>query len=348
MKPLAQRQRGTSRVAGALVVAVMAVSILLPVPYVSVKPGPVFDLYDEADGQPVVAVSGATTYPTDGRLDMVVVLQEGGTTSLAIGSAVAGWLLPTRTVTPRNQIYPDGLDPDDGRELDRAQFAGSVSTALAAAADHLGRPVTSQVLVSAVVPEAPADGLLEAGDVITAVDGQQTSVPADVSDAVGAQEPGTELEIDYLRDGQASSATITSEAIDGQARIGLLLATEYSSDFEVEISLDGIGGPSAGLAFALAIVDTMTPDSLLGGVHVGATGTISPDGTVGMVSGVGKKSVSVADGGAGLFLVPKDTCDELSVLAPDGLTVAAVDSLSTAIDSITAWRSGEGELPTCT
>ena len=82
MKPLLDRQRGAARTAGALLAVVVVVGLVLPVPFVSVKPGPVFDVLAEADGRPVVDVTGAPTYPTECRLDMVVVLQQGGTAPL--------------------------------------------------------------------------------------------------------------------------------------------------------------------------------------------------------------------------------------------------------------------------
>jgi PDZ domain-containing protein len=346
MKPLRTRQRSAARTAAVLLAIVAAVA-LLPVPYVAVKPGPVFDLYAESDGAAVVEVTGAPTYPTDGRLDMVVVLQEGGTAPLSMGSAVTAWLLPTRTVEPKDEVFPEGLEPEEGREIDQALFDASMSTALAAAADYLGRPVSTEAVVRSVEPSAPADGALEAGDVIVAVAGEPVATSADVGAAVAAQPAGADIRVDYLRDDVAGSVVISSGSRDGAAYLGIVLTTNYTSDFQVDIALEGIGGPSAGLVFALAIVDTMTPEPLLADVHVGGTGTIDAAGAVGAISGVEKKAVSVADAGAGLFLVPEDNCADLLDRVPDGLEVAAVGSLETAIDSITAWRSGDGELPEC-
>jgi PDZ domain-containing protein len=347
MKPLPDRQRRAARVAVVLLAVVVVVGLVLPVPYVAVKPGPVFNLFAEADGRPVVEVSGAPTFPTEGRLDMVVVLQEGGTAPLSMGSAVAAWLLPTRTVTPKDEVFPEGFEPEQGREIDQALFASSMSTALAAAANHLGRPVSSEAMVRAVEPGAPAEGSLEPGDIVTAVAGRPTATSADVGAAVAAQAPGAEIGVDYVRGGAEGSVVITSGSRDDGAYLGVLLVDNYSSDFEVDIALEGIIGPSAGLIFALAIVDSMTPDALLADVHVGGTGTISADGSVGAIGGVEKKAVSVADAGAGLFLLPEANCADLGDRVPDGLAVAAVDSLDAAIDSITAWRSGDGEFPGC-
>jgi PDZ domain-containing protein len=347
MKPLRDRQRSAARAAFLLLAVVVIVGLVLPVPYVAVKPGPVFDLFAETDGRPVVEVSGAPTYPTEGRLDMVVVLQEGGTAPLSMGSAVTAWLLPTRTVTPKDEVFPEGIEPEQGREIDRALFDSSMTTALAAAANHLGRPVLVEAMVRSVEPGAPAEGSLEPGDIVTAVAGQPTATSAEVGAAVAAQPPGSEIRVDYVRGAAEDSVVIASGSRDGRAYLGIVLVNNYSSDFAVDIALEGIGGPSAGLVFALAIVDSMTPEPLLADVHVGGTGTISAEGAVGAISGADKKAVSVADAGAGLFLVPEDNCADLADRVPDGLEVAAVGSLEAAIDSITAWRSGGGEFPAC-
>jgi PDZ domain-containing protein len=350
MTPLRTRQRRSARTASVLVGAVLVAALVLPVPYVTVKPGPVFDVLAEQDGEPVVAVTGAPTYPTTGRLDMVVVLQEGGTAALTMGAAALGWLLPSRTVEPKDVVYPEGLEPEVGREIDQAVFDASMSTALAAAADYLGRPVSTEAIVQSVEPGAPADGALESGDVITAVAGQPTANSAEVGAAVAAQPAGTPITVDYVRDGAAGSVTATGGSRgDGSsgAYLGILVVDRYTSDFEVDIALDGIGGPSAGLVFALAIVDSMTPEDLLDGAHVAATGAIDAQGGVGAIGSVEKKALSVSEAGAGLFLVPRDNCDDLGDRIPEGLVVIPVDSLATAIDSVSAWRSGNGELPKC-
>jgi PDZ domain-containing protein len=164
---------------------------------------------------------------------------------------------------------------------------------------------------------------------------------------VAAQAPGSAIDVDFVRGGVPSSAVIASGSRADSAYLGILVVNTYTSDFEVDISLEGIGGPSAGLVFALAIVDSMTPQPLLADIHVAGTGAIAADGSVGEISSAEKKAVSAADAGAGLFLVPVGNCADLAGRIPDGLEVAAVDSLATAIDSITAWRSGDGELPEC-
>lgn len=328
----------------------MILAFLLPAPYVVTSPGPVFDVLGENDGKPVITIAGAPTYPTTGTLDMVTVSQYGGTSPLAMGEAILGWLAPNRAVEPKDIRYPPGSQPQREAEIDAAVFEASASSALAAAANYLGRPVATEALVSQVDPGSPAQDSLESGDIITAVNGTATSTSAQVIAVVTSLQAGAVVAVDYLRDGEPGQAAITSTARpDGAngAYLGIILIDNYTSDFTADVALDGIGGPSAGLVFSLAMVDEMTPGELLAQAHVAGTGTIDATGRVGEIGGVDKKIVSVQRAGAQLFLVPPGNCSELAGRIPEGLTVVPVPSLAAAVESVTAWQAGSEDLPAC-
>ncbi|HTS14455.1 MAG TPA: S16 family serine protease, partial [Candidatus Sulfotelmatobacter sp.] len=108
----------------------------------------------------------------------------------------------------------------------------------------------------------------------------------------------------------------------------------YTFPFPVQISTDGIGGPSAGLAFTLGLINALSGGHLTGGHTVAATGTIHPDGTVGDVGGVAQKTVAVEKAGATLFLVPPQEYATAKAKATPGLTVVAVHSLSDAVKAL--------------
>ncbi len=344
-----RRQRLWARAATLLCAAVAVAALALPVPFVTTQPGPVFDLYGEQDGEQIITIEDAATYATPGRLDMVLVSAFGSTEGIAIGRAATAWLLPSRTVEPRDVRFPPGTEPEQEQRIEQAVFDASASTALAATANYLGRPVASQALVSQVEPGAPAAGSLESGDIITAIDSTTVTTSAGVRAAVASAEAGSDITVDFLRDGTAETVSIASgsRGATSSAYLGVLVVDNYTSDFGADVALDGIGGPSAGLVFTLAMVDAMTPEPLLDGRHIAGTGTIDAQGRVGPIGGADKKAVSAADAGAELFVVPKDNCADLGGRIPAGLTVVAVDTLAAAIDSIIAWRSGDGELPTC-
>jgi PDZ domain-containing protein len=323
-------------------------ALLVPIPYLAMSPGPVFNVLGDYEGKKVLTVTGAETFPTSGELDMTTVSEAGGAGSpVHVSDAIAALIDPHTTVIPRDQRYPEG--PPADQQVDQKVFEASESNAVGAAAKYLGRPVKTTPMVFSVVPGGPADGKLESGDEIVAVDGRAVSGAADVRAAVSTAQVGQTVTLDVIREGQPVSVPVqTGPAPDdpNRAVVGILVDNQYSSDFQLAIGLEGIGGPSAGLVLAMGTVDQLTPEHLIDGRHVAVTGTIDGEGTVGPIGGIDKKMVAARAAGAELFLAPSGNCDEVVTSTPEGLSVARVNSLTEAIDVVKAWREG-GRIPTC-
>jgi PDZ domain-containing protein len=128
--------------------------------------------------------------------------------------------------------------------------------------------------------------------------------------------------------------------------VGILGDTMFTGPFPIKFQLDDVGGPSAGLMFALGIVDQLTPGDLNGGQYLAGTGTISPDGQVGPIGGIGQKVIAARSAGARLFLAPADNCSDFAGLVPTGITVASVRTLTDAVNTINAWRA-DLKVPSC-
>jgi PDZ domain-containing protein len=205
------------------------------------------------------------------------------------------------------------------------------------------------VVVSSVQGGTPADGLLEPGDEIVEVDGVVVEEPADVTEAVQRAEPGDTVTVEVVREGAEQSVpivTTTSPRDPERAYLGITVGTTYRAPFELDISLDGVGGPSAGLFFSLGIVDKLTPGELTGGRTIAGTGTITPDGVVGAIGGIEQKMPGARDAGATLFLAPAENCaDVLAARVPDGLTVARVETLAGAVQTIEDYVAGRPVTP---
>jgi PDZ domain-containing protein len=126
--------------------------------------------------------------------------------------------------------------------------------------------------------------------------------------------------------------------------IGVMISEDYDLPFEVKINLKNIGGPSAGLIFALSIIDKLTREDLVKGRNVAGTGTISPDGKVGPIGGIEEKLIGAAREGSTLFLAPSLNCPEIRHI-PQGLQVVPVDTLT---EALAALRETDPErLPMC-
>lgn len=337
-------------ISGVTTTALLVAAFLLPVPFVKLSPGPTFNVIGQDGGSDVIAISGTQTYPTTGSLDMTTVYESGGPRGgLTFVDAIGSWLNPSDAVVPQELLFPDDVSREDVAKAQAIMFDTSQSNAVAAAMRYLGKPVTTEVVANAIYPDTPADGVIEAKDQIVSVDGTTITSAQQVVDAVRNQPVGTTLEITVRRDGQDKTVSVTTADnpdSPGTPYLGIGVGELYSADFSVDFTLQDVGGPSAGLMFAVGIVDKLTPDNLTGGQHIAGTGTIEPDGTVGPIGGIRQKLVGARDAGATLFLMPASHCGEVAGHIPDGLTVTPVKTLTDAIDAIHAYTAGES-VPSC-
>ncbi len=332
----------------------VAVGALLPMPYVSLSPGPVFDTLGEQDGQPLIVIEGTTTYPTDGRLDLTTVSESGGPRSrLGLLEAVKDWVDPDAVVVPERTLYTGQETAEEVEQRNAEDMELSQENAVTAAMNQLGIAMTTEVVVRSIAQEAPALGKLQAGDVILAVDGAPATSAIQSRDLVRARAPGEDVEIRVRRDtadgAEERDEVVTTEpspADPAIAYIGIVPGEVQVPPFEVELSLDRVGGPSAGLMFSLGIVDKLTPEQENGGRHVAGTGTIDADGTVGPIGGIQQKLRGARDAGATVFLVPTENCADAAGAGVDGLRLVRVTTLSDALAGLGAVVSG-GEAPTC-
>lgn len=342
----------TALIAAAALVGLALVASLLPVPYVVFSPGPTADVLGDVDGEPVIDASGAPTYDVDGQLDLTTVGVTPAAGDVGIVDALVAWVDPDRAVIPRDAVYPEGTSADEVREVNAALWAGSQDAATAAALRYLGYEVTESVnpVVTQVFPDSPADGVLRTGDVVLAVDGEPVSGSDDVVATVSARDPGDDVDVRVDRDGKRSTRTITTEDSQtepGTAVIGVGIS-DVVTDFEapVEVTINGpgdIGGSSAGLIFALGIIDRLTEADLLGGRHAAGTGEVSSDGSVGRISGIAQKITAAADGGAEVFLAPQSNCADIEGFEPP-IPVLPVESLDEAVEILDRWVES-GDVP---
>jgi Lon-like protease len=330
--------------AGILSVVGIMMSMTLPVPYVIVSPGPVFNTLGEYRGEQIVQISGTQTYPTDGEINMTTVSERGGPYGpLTVGEAVVAVFNSTMAVIPRELLFPPDLDNEQSKQRSAADFDEAQSNATAAALGKLDIPVVTHPMVTSVVTDGPAQDVLEPGDIVLSVAGTPVTAAAEVVVAVQAKQPGETLPMVVSRDGEEVPVEVpvgANPTTPERSYLGVTLQPHYEAPFDLEFTLEGVGGPSAGLVFSLAILDELQPESLTGGDVIAGTGTIDPDSKVGPIGGIGQKMVAAKDAGAVLFLAPRANCDTVRTSTPDGLPVAAVDTLDEALTALADHRAG--------
>lgn len=330
--------------------ALLTVALVLPVPYVIEQPGPAIDVLGEYEDTEVLTISGAETYPTEGRLMMTTVAIDGGPGYTVTPAEVAvSWFDRTRSVMPREYYYPEGQTRQEA-DLDNAvQMNTSQQEAIAVAMEALGQELTPEVIVAGVLADAPADGVLEAGDVLVSIRGESRPDAAGYQELAAATPAGTPVAMTIRRDGTEMNLDVPTDTSDGTPKMGIVLAAGYDVPFDVTIGVGSVGGPSAGTMFALSVYDELTPGALAGGQSIAGTGTISIDGEVGPIGGIRQKLVGARDAGAEYFLAPEANCDEVEGYVPEGLQVMKVATFDEALHAVTV--IGEGgdvaALPTC-
>ncbi|MFF5991973.1 YlbL family protein [Prauserella flavalba] len=330
---------------GVLVVVFVLLGAFVRVPYVALGPGPTYDTLGEVGGEQVVSINGQRTYRTNGELRMTTVSLNDEVT---LFGALGLWISGRYAVAPREDYFRPGETDEEVRRQNVQQFQDSQSNAEVAALRRLGYPV--KVIVQEVVSGSPADKVLSPGDQLVQVNGKRINNEDDVLAALADTRPGQTVSLTFKHEGQperTESVTLARHP-DGQPQgfVGMQPIDRADVPFDVNISLEDVGGPSAGLMFALAIVDRMTPEDLVSGEHIAGTGEINEKGKVGAIGGISFKLVAAKEAGATAFLVPENNCAEAVAAAPDGLDLIKVSDLDSAINALESLNDGR-PTPSC-
>lgn len=383
--PSRRQLRGGDRLLGVVVALIVVVALAMivswvPVNYVIQRPGPTVNVLGNQDDTPVLEFARTsddgpiprTATGDDGELRMVTVSTLGGPgTTVRVGDVVRAWLRPGVTVRPYYELYAPQTTADEVEQAGQAQMQSSHSAAAVAAMDYLGVPMETTLTVVGTVPDGGANGILEEGDVVRSLrtpDGVEHPVVSPSTPFTLMEEvpPASPVEVTVERDGEERTFTvITSAAHQDEdeeglgdtsgpedegtgSRMGVYLSADTDMPLEVQIHLERIGGPSAGLIFALGIIDQLTEGGITGGKEIAGTGALDFAGNVLPIGGVVQKMYGAQRDGAPWFLVPADNCAEAVGHEPEGLRVIPVQTLSGAVDAVRAIAAGQADtLPSC-
>jgi Lon-like protease len=242
------------------------------------------------------------------------------------------------TLVSEEVLAPAGETDAERDRQNAADMQRSEQTAAVVALRELGHDVVATprgVLVTSVSPEVPAAKVLDAGDVIVAVDGVKVRTPAQLRAQIGRRKPGDELRLTVRRDGkpvEVTVRTIPSPADHSRAIVGIIVEqdAEVELPIDVDIDLGRVGGPSAGLPFALEIARQLGRD-ITNGCRIAATGALALDGTVIPIGGVKQKTIGARRAGVDYFVVPAGENAADAAENADGLEVIPVESFQQAL-----------------
>jgi PDZ domain-containing protein len=339
-------------VSGVLSVVLAVAALTIPVPYVIESPGPAINTIGKLNGQPIITVTGRESFPsTAGSLDLTTVHMTGGLPGSRVSffDVLSSWLTPSHTIYPAELIYAPGISQEAVDSENSAAMTGSQENATAAALNALDIPFSSHLSVASIPADGAASGILKPDDELLTIGGQQVTDLSVIQDVL-AKGKGAPVEVTVHRDGGDMSLSITPQpGPDGKYLLGISLQNTYTFPFEVNISLQNIGGPSAGMIFALGIMDNLSPGDLTGGKSFAGTGTIDQEGNVGAIGGIAQKLLGARAAGADYFLAPGANCGDVVGHVPKDLQVIKVDTLKDAYAAVsTIGSGGDGSaLPTC-
>lgn len=311
---------------------VVLATLNLNVPYFSLEPGPTRDV------GPLIRVEGQEEGEETGELLLTTVsLRE-----LKVADAIRSFVLTDVDVVRRSVIIPPGRTEEEVDRFNTEQMQESQLFGAVAALDLLGYQLDlagAGVEVESVLPDAPASGTLRPGDVIVGSGQEPLCGARELIERVGRRGVGEPMDLRILRGGEPVEVTVetTSDPEDRERPIIGIEIAPVSGQVELPVQIDivseGIGGPSAGLVFALGIYEELEDGSLVGGRTIAGTGTISCSGDVGAVGGLRQKLAGAARNEADIFLVPSDELEAACRTEPSFQVVGVAD-LTEAVSAL--------------
>jgi PDZ domain-containing protein len=318
---------GVFLLVGAAVLALWPVKL----PYYAISPGPVEEVTD------LITVTDVPTYTTNGDLYLLTV----GLREVNAFEYVEAEIDPQVDLIGRDVIRPPGVSEEQVTRTNLQAMDQSIDAAEYVALTRLGYQVGftgDGVSVTQVEPGSPADGTLQVGDLIKEIDGQSVLTADDAAAVIRAHAIGDTITISGLRNDQPFSVQVTLAPhpdIEGAPMVGVVLETvnlRLTLPIDLKVDSRNIGGPSAGMMYAITILDVLTPEDLTRGHRIAGTGTISTDETVGAIGGVRQKVYGARSVGAEYVIVPADNYADAITAADNDIQVVSVNTLQDALD----------------
>lgn len=324
-----------------------AVGAFVKTDYAALMPG------SARDTGPLISIEGTESYPNDGELLF---------TTVKVRQGLNIWEYLWRktdddTVLVHEDVLLGDRTAEENRTVNLQAMVDSKSVAVAVALEQLGYDAIESdgVYLAQVIAGGAAEGILEPGDILRRVDGIELFEASDLVEVLSNKSPGDEIILDVEpMEGESEQRTVVLGAKDDDPEAAFLgvgpqtLVTFQDLDvgFEVDIDSGSVGGPSAGLAFTLGVLDDLVEEELTAGERVAVTGTMTVSGYVGPVGGVAQKAAAVRDLGVEYFIVPRslgeETLAELVEVVDGKVEIFPVDDLDEALEVLEEIRASAG------
>lgn len=343
MTPLRQKK---SRIGVLFLALVLVIALALPLPFVIFRPGTPENVLGSMITVPQsYANLDLKSRDEDGQLFLTTVFVTTPRSKVFGAEILRAWIRGDEAVYPRDAIYPQGQDAKQIKSQEQFEMASSQQYAIYNALSFLGFKVPTEARVVEMLEESDAVGKIEIDDVIRRVDGKEVASSSEIVTIVRSKSPGDSITMEVERDGVIRTVREIRLIENPQgAAVGLFLVVDFDSPVPISIDIRNTGGPSAGMIFALGIIEKMTEEDLLRGRKIAGSGTIDLDGRVGAIGGIEAKLIGARRKGATIFLASVNNCDDIAHI-PDGLQVIPVSTLRDAVEVLR--DPDPSDRPTC-
>jgi PDZ domain-containing protein len=212
------------------------------------------------------------------------------------------------TLVPASALFPPGVSERAQRKIDEHDMSESQSLAAAVALRQLGYKVVAErngAEIAEIVPGTPAVGKLEPSDVIVSVDGSPVRTPSELRRLIRGHRPGEAVQLGVRNSKGLRTVSLRTKEESGHPVIGVIIdqSANIKLPFPIKIEIGSVGGPSAGLAFALEIMEKLGRN-VDRGYRVAATGELELDGSVLPIGGIEQKTIEAKNSRVDILLVP--------------------------------------------
>ncbi|KAB8138638.1 PDZ domain-containing protein [Gracilibacillus oryzae] len=289
---------------GSFLTAILLVGLFFTyqLPYYIYKPGSADPL------NPIVAVENG--YESEGEMHLVTIQGGQATPFYYLLAKIRDY----HQIVPIEDVYYDGISEEEYLQMNLMAMENSQEASTVVAYEAAQADIEIQyagVYVVSVVDDMPAEGVLRPGDRITKIDGKAIAEANDLIDYVQTKEAGDQIHLSIIRDEEPIAEQITLvplQQLNGMPGIGIKLVTDrkVSENPEITFSSGEIGGPSAGLMFALEIYDQLTEEDITKGYQIAGTGEVDYEGNVGRIGGIDKKVIAADKADNKIFFAPNE------------------------------------------
>lgn len=316
---------------------------LSDLPYVRSEAGNTYEATGSFNSQPLLAIEDTESFPTyesSGKILILTVSSWGGPYGrLTWFDAARTFFDDDVIIVPTNFLFDPDQSGEDIANQGNQLFLSAESNAIAAAMEYLELPVTKKLIIGSIFEDTPAEGNYKLGDVLLALNGATLTDFESITGIMKDVAPGDMVTYTLIRDGKTIDISATTIENEGRTIVGIGILEQTIPPMDIRVQLPDVSGPSAGLAFAVSLVELLSKKDFTQGRIIAMTGEITAKGEVKAIGGLDHKINGAYESGARLMLFPKENCNAVPKEVPKGMKLVPVTTLTEALEVLMATKT---------